>query len=613
MTWSHFGTICWLRWRLMVNQLRRMSSANRIVTIVALVLGCIASTVLFFLSWLAGSHVLNQLNPSTLMLVWTGLGAAFLFGWSIGVLTDLQRSEPLSLDKFLSLPVSARGAFLMNYLSSFFSIAIFLMLPVLVGFCFSMIEFYGWTMGTGLLLLAAFVLLVTALTYQFRGWMATLMVNKRHKRALIAGLMFVFIMVMQVPNFLNLTVFEDREAAAEQRKVQQSKMKDEWRSMVNDEEMTQAEFDERVEELEAQNKAKREREIKAVADVVRIGNMVFPPGWMPLGIEAAAKRQWWLPPFCLLGLLGLSGISLYRSFITTLRLYRGDIARHKPTAKQKDKQSERPLKMPLFHKVVGRDIPMLNQHQSAVATGMLASVARAPEAKLALFGPFLVMLIVGVSLVFRAKTPMPLDFRPFAAIGVCTFAMLGVLTMIQNQFGYDRGGFRIFVLSPVRRREILIGKNAALAPFAFFLGIMGLGALQIFMPLRPTHLLAAIVQLGSVYLITCMFGNMMSIIAPLAIASGTMKPMNMNMSVILLQLLIMILLPLALLPTMIPLIAELLLREVYGWGSIPVYLLGSVLVFIATLGVYLWVVSRQGRVLRDKEQDILSVVTQVGT
>ncbi|MGI9518706.1 MAG: hypothetical protein ACR2NP_16735, partial [Pirellulaceae bacterium] len=489
MTWNQFKTVLWLRWRLMVNQVRRLGRANRIVTLVALGLGTIASIVLFFVSWLGGSFLLDKLQPSTLMLVWTGLGAAFLFGWCVGVLTDLQRSEALSLDKFLTLPVSPSGAFLMNYLGSFFSISIFLMLPVLVGFCFSMVTWYGWTMSLAPFLLGAFVLLVTALTYQFRGWLATLMVNKRHKRAIIAGLMFVFIMVSQVPNLLNLTVFEEREKVAEQRKVQQSKMKDKWRKMVKDGEMTAEEFNEREEELSAQNKARRQQEMDAMAHIVRIGNMVIPPGWMPLGIEAAAKRQWWMPPLCLLGLLGITGLSLHRSYNTTLRLYRGDVAQHKPARSISGKQVERPQKMPMFHKIVGRDLPLLTKHQSAVATGMIAGIGRAPEAKLALFGPFLVMLLVGATLVFRAKSPMPLDFRAFTAIGVCTFAMLGVLTMIQNQFGYDRGGFRIFVLSPVRRRDILIGKNAALAPFAFLLGILGLVVLQIFMPLRITHLL----------------------------------------------------------------------------------------------------------------------------
>ena len=48
----------------------------------------------------------------------TALIVGFLFFWSIGLLTELQRTEPLSLSKFLHLPVSVNGAFLINYLSS---------------------------------------------------------------------------------------------------------------------------------------------------------------------------------------------------------------------------------------------------------------------------------------------------------------------------------------------------------------------------------------------------------------------------------------------------------------------------------------------------------------
>ncbi len=55
-----------------------------------------------------------------LLLVWDGLVLAFLFFWLIGLLLELQRSEVLSLDKFLHLPVSLRGAFLINYLSCVF-------------------------------------------------------------------------------------------------------------------------------------------------------------------------------------------------------------------------------------------------------------------------------------------------------------------------------------------------------------------------------------------------------------------------------------------------------------------------------------------------------------
>ena len=60
---------------------------------------------------------------AVLLYVWDGLVVAFLFFWLIGLLTDLQRSEALSLDKFLHLPVSLAGVFCINYLSSLLSLS----------------------------------------------------------------------------------------------------------------------------------------------------------------------------------------------------------------------------------------------------------------------------------------------------------------------------------------------------------------------------------------------------------------------------------------------------------------------------------------------------------
>jgi len=53
---------------------------------------------------LVGLFALPQTSPGVLLLVWDGLVVAFLFCWCIGLITDLQRSEVLSLDKFMHLP-----------------------------------------------------------------------------------------------------------------------------------------------------------------------------------------------------------------------------------------------------------------------------------------------------------------------------------------------------------------------------------------------------------------------------------------------------------------------------------------------------------------------------
>ncbi len=615
MNRSHLKTICWLRWRLMVNQLNRLSAANRIISVAALVLGFAASAVLFFVAWLAGPNLLVKATPSTLMLVWTGLAAAFLGGWSIGVLTDLQRSEPLGLDKFLTLPVSPRNAFLMNYAGSFFSIAMFLMVPPMLGLAFAMVGHYGASMIFGVLLLGGFVLLVTAATFQFRGWLATLMVSKRSKRNVIALLTLGIILVSQIPNFLNLVVFRDQREMDQRRQSEVAEAQAGLARQLDNGELSQQEYNDRSAEMEDRQQSRRRQKLEVLANRVRIGNMFVPPGWMPLGIEQAASGRWPFSLACLAGLVGLSCLSLNRSFQTTLRIYRGGAMRENRKTDRPGAAREllKPAKPPAFSQLVGRRLPLLNHQQSAVATGMLASLARAPEAKLAVIAPFLVMLLAGATIAVSSRQLIPVDVRAFPAIGVCTFAMLGILAMIQNQFGYDRAGFRCYVLAPVPCRDVLIGKNAALAPVAFLLGALGLVALQIFMPMRPTHLMAAIFQLGTVYLITCIVGNLVSIYAPLPIAAGTMKPLNMNLSVVLLQLLITLLLPLTLLPAMIPATVELVTREMFGIDRIPLNLIGSMLVLLVTVGIYRGVISIEGRLLRDREQKILETVTQVGT
>src|SRR5204863_6821975 len=123
--------------------------------------------------------------PVAHLLTWGGVIAAFLFFWLMGLLTDLQRSEALALDKVMHLPVSPSGAFVINYLSSLFSLTLIAFLPGMVGLIVGQVFAGSVAMLLALPLLAAFLLAVTALTYQFQGWMAALMSNPRRRRTVI--------------------------------------------------------------------------------------------------------------------------------------------------------------------------------------------------------------------------------------------------------------------------------------------------------------------------------------------------------------------------------------------------------------------------------------------
>ena len=148
------------------------------------------------------------------LLVWDVVVGAFLFIWWIGLITTLQRSEAVSLDKFLHLPVSLGGAFALNYVSSLLNVSLILFVPVMVGLSLGLVFSNGPVMLLLLPLVAALLLAITAITYQFQGWLASLMVNKRLRRTVIALVTMGLVIVVQLPNLLNV-FFSERTLSGE--------------------------------------------------------------------------------------------------------------------------------------------------------------------------------------------------------------------------------------------------------------------------------------------------------------------------------------------------------------------------------------------------------------
>ncbi|MBN9122770.1 MAG: hypothetical protein J0I06_27130, partial [Planctomycetes bacterium] len=204
MNREHFRAFLWLRWRLRVNQFRKAGPVNAVFFFVFVAGALVAALGLFVTGLLVGFLVMPEAPPVAHLLAWDGVIVGFLFFWMIGLLTDLQRTEGLALDKVLHLPVSPSGAFLINYLSSLFSLTLIAFLPGMVGLILGQVFAGSVRMLLALPLLAAFVLAVTALTYQFQGWLAALMSNPRRRRTVVVVLTAGFILLAQVPNLINL-------------------------------------------------------------------------------------------------------------------------------------------------------------------------------------------------------------------------------------------------------------------------------------------------------------------------------------------------------------------------------------------------------------------------
>ena len=179
-------------------------------------------------------------------------------------------------------------------------------------------------------------------------------------------------------------------------------------------------------------------------------------------------------------------------------------------------------------------LPGVSEPVAAVAFAGFRSLVRAPEAKMMLLSPIIMSVIFG-SMLWRGRQGIPQGMRPLVAIGGMAFVLFGVVQLMSNQFGFDRDGFRVFVLSAARRRDILIGKNLSFAPLVLGMGSIVLVVLELVCPMSWDHFLAMIPQYVSMYLLFCLLMNFLSIFAPVHVAAGSMKPANPKLVTVLLH------------------------------------------------------------------------------
>ena len=611
MIWQHLRTVFWLRWRIRVNQMRRLGKVNAVITAIFFVLFLIFAACSFVGAMPIGYYLLGDVSPLILLLVWDGLVAVFLFVWMIGVITDLQRSESLSPDKFLHLPVSLSSVFLVNYLTTLITFSTVAFVPAMLGVTVGLATARGPAMLWGLPLLAAFILMISALTYQFRGWLAALMSNPRRKRTIIVGITIAFVLMAQLPNLINMwanPLYSQKDFAPKPMSERESEL--EQKRLAN--QIKPEEYLRQVAEIRREDQertsAEREQTIQEVGQWARLGNQVLPPGWLPMGVMAAAEGAI-LPP--LLGIAGMSLIgaaSLWRAYRTTIRYYTGQfnsVARKVVAAKPKAAKRVDLSRLTLLEKRV----PWVSEYASAIAVSSFRSLLRAPEAKMMFLSPIILVLVFG-SMLFRESMAVDQPVRPLFAIGAVAMALFGMVQFVGNQFGFDRGGFRVFVLCPAPRRDILLGKNLAVAPFALGMAWIMIALIQAIRPLRLDHLAAMLPQSITMYLVFCLMANWLSIYAPMPISAGSMRPSNPKFTVVLIHVVFTFALPLALGPTLLPWLAEYLIG-VFGDGTIvPMFLLGAILELAVAGLLYYWLLNVQGDTLHRRELTLLEVVTK---
>ncbi|HSQ57375.1 MAG TPA: hypothetical protein VLM40_16755 [Gemmata sp.] len=607
MNFEHFKAFLWLRWRLRASQFLRGGSVDAVLFTIIMAIGVIAAVTLFIFGISVGLSAFEGAAPYVHLFTWDGIVLALLFLWMMGLMTALQRSEALSLDRFLHLPVSLSAAFLINYVSSLFNVTLILFVPGMVGLILGLTIAKGPLMVLALPLMTAAIFALTALTYQFQGWIASLMANPRRRRTIIVIITAAFILVAQAPNLMNLA--RPWDTVTEPYNQRQKRMEEASKALESHH-LTPEEYKRRVDEIDegydAEQKLKNQQALDRAVRTAHIVNAVLPPGWLPLGVEGLAEGA--VIP-ALLGTLGLTLIgsaSLWRAYRTTLRIYTGHY-----TAKERKETTSAspPPRDPTKTRLVEWRLPWIGEHASAVAAAGFRSLIRAPEAKMAFLAPLITVVVLGGAMASGAQDRAA-ALRPLMAYGVGAMVMfIAGIQLMGNQFGYDRAGFRVYVLSPISRRDILLGKNLAFAPLVLGLGFLGFVIAGVVYPMRVDHYPAVLLQLLSTFLILCMMSNVLAILTPIPLAAGSLQPSSVRAGPIVMHLLAMLCLPILISPVLAPYGLEVILAELDVARGVPVSLMLS-LVILAVVGfVYRWVIGRQGVWLATREQKILEVVT----
>jgi len=575
-------TILWLRWRLTRNQWQRAGGFGAVLAVIVAVSAVMLGAATFVGGLIGAALGLGDAKPVVVMGIWLGATAAFLFFWLIGLLSELQRSETIDLQRLMHLPVALGQMFVINYVASLLALSIILMVPAMTGVALGLTFSRGPTMLLLLPLAWSMVFMISAWTYCLRGWLATMMSNPRRRRAIIMGITLAFVLIFQLPN-LYFNAFGGRHRFDRPKGAT-------------------------PEEVRRDRAAREARDKANVNQLIEVQKFI-PPLWLPYGALGLAEHRVLPALLGTLGGLGLGALGLRRAYRSTVKFYQGETGGQAAAPVVPSATSAKASPAKAGKSLLELRLPFVPEQAAAVALGSFRSMLRAPEVKMAWGTAFIVTAILGASVLWRAAPKIPAAAKPFIVVGAMGFSLFMLVQFLANQFGFDRQGFRAFVLSPVERRLILLGKNLATWPVGVTFELLVLAMISFWLRLPILAAVAAVFQLVTLLLLGSLAGNLLSILVPFHVAAGSMKPTKMPALAMLTMVLFQLLFPVVMVPVFVPPLLE-LLWQLAGWPVlVPVNLILSVLLATMTAILYWQTLGLFGRLLQRREIKILNIVT----
>lgn len=397
---SQLTAIAELRWRMFVNGLRskrgKMELASRILVTAAFALGGLGSfAVAAGLSWFFVSHAEAELLP---LLLWP----IFFFWQVFPVMATAFTNNPDS-GELLRFPLSYRSYFLIRLAYGFFDPASALgcvgLLGILLGVSFARPYLFPWT----ILVLLTFAFFNLVLMQTVFAWLERWLAQRRTRE--IMGVLFVLVML----SFQLIGPMMER-----------------------------------VEK-------KPHPEFGRVTQIVTQVQAVLPAG---LAADAIAQtsRARFLAGFASLLFLGTMTLAVGSLLNVRLRAqFRGE---------NLSEAAARPAVAQFQGLQVGWDLPGLSSSVAAVFEKEVRYLARSGPMLLTLVMPIFMLVIFRFGPMNPMRPTNALSRTPDLAFpGAAAYALLVLTNLVFNSFGGDAAGVQFFYASPVRFRQIMLGKN----------------------------------------------------------------------------------------------------------------------------------------------------------
>lgn len=256
----------------------------------------------------------------------------------------------------------------------------------------------------------------------------------------------------------------------------------------------------------------------------------------------------------------------------------------------------------------GWQVPLLSPQISAVIEKELRYAMRNAQLRMMAVMPLILIAVrmLRGSRPGEGSAPATVDLASFAAYtegllvaGGVLYVFLILSSLACNLFAYEAGGMRSFILAPVDRRTILLGKNLTIAFLAFvFCAVLLIVNQLVFRDLTLPALLFA--ALSFLFFAACfaVIGNWLSLRFPKRLQFGK----RMNASGVTGFLLI---------PIMLALAAPVFLATLMGYlaQSLTVKYATLALFAVMAVALYALLITGQGDALQRSEQDILEAVS----